>query len=205
VNIAFFASHQGSSLQAVIDACKSEALTARLCAVISNNRDSEALIRAKREGIPAYHLSARTHPDPEALDLAILSALENRRTDLVLLTGFMKKLGPATLAAYRNRILNIHPSLLPKYGGKGMCGRAVHEAVLRAGEMETGVTIHLVDKEYDHGAIVAQRCVPVESQDTAVVLEDRVRKVEQEFLVETLGKIIAGEVRLPPYGGIEAK
>jgi phosphoribosylglycinamide formyltransferase-1 len=205
MNLAFFASHQGSNMQAVIDACKSGVLPARPCAVISNNRDSEALARAARERIPAYHLSAKTHPDPEALDLAILQAVQKRQAELIILAGFMRKLGPHLLAAYHNRILNIHPSLLPKYGGKGMCGRAVHEAVLKAGEKETGVSIHLVDEEYDHGTVIAQCRVPVDPQDTVDSLAARVLAVEHEFLVETLRKIIAGEILLPPASGGKPK
>jgi phosphoribosylglycinamide formyltransferase-1 len=197
MNLAFFASHQGSNMQAVIDACKSGALPAKLCAVVSNNRDSEALARARREGIPAYHLSSKTHPDPDALDQAILQAVQEQQAELIILAGFMCKLGPDMLAAYRNRILNIHPSLLPKYGGKGMCGRAVHEAVLRGGEKETGVSIHLVDEEYDHGAVIAQRRVTVDPQDTVDSLAARVLAVEHAFLVDTLRKIMAGAIPLP--------
>ncbi len=197
MNIAFFASHQGSNMQAVIDACRSGVLPARPCAVISNNRDSEALVRASREGIPAFHFSAKTHPDPEALDRIILHTLRTQQAELIVLAGFMRKLGPKTLAAFRNRILNIHPSLLPKYGGKGMCGRAVHEAVLQAGEKMTGVTIHLVDEEYDHGEILAQCRVPVEPLDTVDTLAERVLTIEHEYLVSTLYKIITGELHLP--------
>ena len=134
-------------MQAVIDACKSGRLAARPCVVISNNGDAEALRRAEREGIPHYHLSASTHPAPEELDAAIMQTLRRHRVDLVILAGYMRKLGPKTLAAYRGRVLNIHPALLPKHGGRGMYGMRVLEAVLAAGEKETGVTIHLVDEE----------------------------------------------------------
>lgn len=197
MNLAFLASHRGTNMQAVIDACKSGVLPACPCLVISNNGDSEALARARRENIPAFHLSSKTHPDPEQLDLAMLDALNQRRADLVILAGYMKKLGPRVLATYRGRILNIHPALLPRYGGQGMYGQFVHEAVLKAGDKETGVTIHLVDEEYDHGRILAQRRVPVEENDTVETLSARVLEHEHTFLVETICRIIAGEIVVP--------
>jgi phosphoribosylglycinamide formyltransferase-1 len=105
-------------MQAIIDACKSGALQATPSVVISNNGDSGALARAKHEGIPHYHLSGKTHPDPGLLDQAILDALIRHRVDIVVLAGYMKKLGPKTLSRFEGRILNIHPALLPKFGGK---------------------------------------------------------------------------------------
>ena len=195
--LGFLASHRGSNMQAVLDACKSGRLQAMPAVVISNNRTSEALARARREGIPDYHLSTETHPDPAALDRAILDALRRHEVDLVILAGYMKKLGPGTLAHYRNRILNIHPALLPKFGGRGMYGSRVHEAVLDAGEQETGVTIHLVDEEYDRGPILAQCKVPVLEHDTVDTLSQRVLAREHVFLVETLEKVLSGTLRLP--------
>jgi phosphoribosylglycinamide formyltransferase-1 len=196
MNLAFFASHQGSNMQAVIDACNSGRLKARPCVAISNNGNSEALVRARREGIPAYHFSSATHPDPAQLDQIHLQALASHGADLVILAGYLKKLGPLVLDSFQDRILNIHPALLPKHGGQGMYGRSVHEAVLRAGEKETGVTIHLVDAAYDHGAIVAQCRTPVLPGDTADSLAERVLQVEHEFLVDTLRRIIEGEITL---------
>jgi phosphoribosylglycinamide formyltransferase-1 len=196
LNLAFFASHQGSDMQAVIDACISGTLRATPCAVVSNNSGSMALVRAGQEHIPAYHLSSKTHPDPVELDRAILDILVRHQTGLVILAGFLKKLGPQALAAYRRRILNIHPALLPKYGGPGMYGLAVHAAVLAAGEKETGVTIHHADGEYDHGDIIAQCKVPVHENDTPESLAERVLRREHVFLVETLQRILDGGVSL---------
>jgi phosphoribosylglycinamide formyltransferase-1 len=197
MNIAFFASHRGSNMQAVIDACKAGRLNACPSVVISNNGDSEALEKAKQEGIPNYHLSSKTHPDPEMLDQEILRVLESHRANWIVLAGYMKKLGPKVLQKYKGRILNVHPSLLPKYGGKGMCGEAVHAAVLAAGEKETGVTIHLVDEQYDHGKVLAQCLVPVSDGDTVESLAGRVLEREHVFLVETLDRIVHGEIPLP--------
>jgi len=128
--------------------------------------------------------------------VAILAELQRHEVDLVLLLGYMKLLGPKTTAAFRGRIINTHPALLPQYGGKGMYGALVHEAVLAAGEPETGVTVHLVDDEYDHGEIVAQCRVRVAHDDTVESLSARVLKREHEFLVETLQAIASGQIRL---------
>ncbi len=197
MNIAFFASHRGSNMQAVIDACKTGRLNARACVVISNNGDSEALEKAQREGIPYFHLSAKTHPDPDKLDEEILGVLESHGAEWIVLAGYMKKLGPKVLRKFEGRILNVHPSLLPKYGGKGMCGEAVHAAVLAAGEKVTGVTVHLVDEQYDHGKILAQCEIPVSGGDTVESLSGRVLEREHLLLVETLNRIIQSEIRAP--------
>jgi phosphoribosylglycinamide formyltransferase-1 len=164
--------------------------------VISNNGDSGALLKAKREGIPYYHLSRKTHPVPEQLDNEILNALVSNQVDLVILAGYMCRLGTKTLKYYKGRVINIHPALLPKHGGEGMYGLKVHQAVLASGEKETGVTIHLTDEDYDHGAIIAQSRVPVLPGDTVEVLSERVLEREHSFLVETIDKIINGEIEL---------
>ena len=109
----------------------------------------------------------------------------------------LRKLGPRTLQRFRNRILNIHPALLPKHGGQGKFGIHVHESVLAAGDAETGVSIHLVDDEYDHGSVIAQCRLPVFADDTPATLQARTLMREQEFLVETLRSIVSGSIRLP--------
>jgi phosphoribosylglycinamide formyltransferase-1 len=128
--------------------------------------------------------------------MAILHTLQEHKVDLVILAGYMKLIGPQTLERYRGRILNIHPALLPKFGGKGLYGRAVHEAVLAAGERVTGVTIHLADERYDRGPIIAQCEVPVAEDDTPDSLSARVLEREHEFFVETLQKIVQGQIDL---------
>lgn len=197
MNIGFLASHNGSNMQATIDACKSSALQATPVVVISNNSDSGALARARQEGIPACHLSGKTHPDPTALDRAILEALLRHDVNVVNLAGYMKKLGPETLSNFQGRILNIHPALLPKFGGKGMYGMHVHEAVIAAGETETGVSIHVVNADYDTGPVIAQTRVHIEPVDVPETLAERVLHREHTFLPETLQRIVTGELRLP--------
>jgi phosphoribosylglycinamide formyltransferase 1 len=196
INIGFLASHQGSNMQAIITACKAGVLDAKPAVVISNNSKSLALLKAKQEEIPCYHLSTQTHPVPEELDSAILNALVLYKVDLVVLAGYDRKLGIQTLTYYKDKVINIHPSLLPKYGGTGMYGILVHQAVLATGEKETGVSVHLADKDYDRGPIIAQTQVTVMPGDTAEILAERVLEREHSFFVETIGKIISGEIDL---------
>ena len=155
MNIAVFASHGGSDLQAIMDGCKNNKINANVVVVISNNGDSMALQRAKNENIPAYHLSAKRMGNEEILAHEILKVLSDYDVDMIFLAGYMRMLHVSVLEKYHNRIFNIHPALLPKFGGKGMYGMNVHNAVIKAGEIETGVTIHRVNAEYDSGEIVA--------------------------------------------------
>ena len=183
-------------MQAIVDACNDGRLRASPRVVISNNSRSAALERARREGIHCRHISAVTHPDPDDRDAAIAKTLKTHGVDLVVLSGYMKHLGPRTIAAYRARILNVHPALLPRFGGKGMYGDAVHQAVLDADAPVTGATIHLVDELYDHGPPVARREVPVLPNDTVDSLCGRVRAVEHGLYVDTLQGIGSGEIDL---------
>ena len=196
LRLGFLASHGGTNLQAILDACAAGKLRAEPRVIISNNSASGALARARRAGVPAVHLSGRTHPDPEDLDRAICGAVAENGSEVVCLCGYMKRLGPRTLGAFEGRILNIHPALLPKFGGQGFYGEAVHDAVLAAGELESGATVHLVDAEYDAGRIIAQKTVPVLADDTAADLAARVLIQEHLLYTETLQRIAMGEIEL---------
>ena len=164
--------------------------------MVSNNGDSGALKRARRADVQAVHLSSKTHEDPASLDAALLGVLVAADVDVVFLAGYMKKLGPLVLRAFKGKVLNTHPALLPRFGGPGMYGDRVFEAVLQAGEKESGVSIHLVDAEYDTGAIVRQCKVPVFPTDSLDDLKARVQAREKEFVVETFEQISKGEVAL---------
>lgn len=196
LSIGVLSSHEGTNLQSIIDACNEGWLHARVRVVVCNNSRAMAIERARREGIPFRHISGRTHPDPHELDTAIASAFEEHGVELVVLAGYMKKLGPRTLDRYRGRILNIHPALLPRFGGEGMYGSRVHEAVLDSGDAVSGVTVHLVDEDYDRGPIVAQRKVPVLVDDTPDSLARRVLEQEHAIYPETLQMIASGEIDL---------
>lgn len=199
MNIGVLASHEGTTLQAVLDACAAGTIPARVSVVISNNSGSGALRRAAAAGVRTCHLSSKTIPDPEQLDQALARALAEAKVDVVLLAGYMKKLGPQTLAAYAGRLLNTHPALLPKFGGPGMYGLNVHTAVIAAGETESGSSVHLVEGEYDTGPVIAQRAVPVLPADTPESLAARVQASERALLVEVLAELARGSRSLPGY------
>ena len=198
MNIAVFASHGGSDLQAIIDGCKSNKIGANVSVVISNNGSSMALQRANNEGIPSYHLSAKKFGSEELLAEEILEVLSKYQIDMIFLAGYMRMLHISILEKYNNRIFNIHPALLPKFGGKGMYGMNVHTAVIEAKEKETetGVTIHRVSPEYDSGEIVAQTTVRVFENDTPEQLAARVLEKEHKFLVEVIADIVNGKITL---------
>ena len=202
LRIGALASHEGTTLQAILDACAAGSLAARVVAVVSNNSDSGALRRAHAAGAEALHFSSKTQPEPQELDRAITSALVERGVEVVMLAGYMKKLGPQLLARYQGRILNTHPALLPKFGGHGMYGLRVHEAVLRAGETESGSSVHLVDAEYDTGRVLARAEVPVLGGDTPESLAARVQERERRLVVAVLQQIAVGEL---PLAGLPSR
>ena len=200
LRIAVLASGSGTTLQAVIDACEDGTLAGDVVLVISNNSGSGAMARAERHGIPTAHLSSRTHPDPDELDRAFVDTLRRVKPDVVLLAGYVKKLGPRVLDSFGGRVINTHPSLLPRFGGQGMYGGHVHAAVIAAGDETTGVSVHLVDGDYDTGDVLAQREVRVELGDDPKSLAARVQAAERPFLVEVLGRIASGTIRLNKEG-----
>ena len=195
LKLGFLASKNGTSMRAIVEAARMGGLAVEPRLVVSNNRKAPALEFAAERGVPT--LVIPTQADPEAADAALCAALEGAGVELVILSGYLRRLGPLTLGRYRNRILNIHPGLLPAFGGEGMYGRRVHEAVIAAGASESGATIHAVDEIYDHGPVIERRTVPVLGGDTAEALEARVAAMEPGFFVETLARIAAGELRLP--------
>lgn len=199
MKLGFLASGGGTNMQAIIDACKEGRLHAQPAVVIGNNSHSGALQRACNERIPWFHFSSKTHPNAGDLDAAIEGALLEHEVEIVCLAGYLKLLGPRTILTYKGRILNIHPALLPKFGGGGFYGCAVHEAVLAAGERESGASVHLVDEAYDHGPVIAQVRVPVFLGDTPEILAARVLAQEHVLYTETLQKIAAGEINLTSF------
>jgi phosphoribosylglycinamide formyltransferase-1 len=196
MRLAVLASHEGSTLQALIDASAQQQLDASVALVISNNSQSGALRRAATAGIPGLHISAKTHGDDAKADQAMVHAIQEAQVDWVLLLGYMKKTGDTMLARYGGRIINTHPALLPKYGGKGFYGRKVHEAVHAAGETESGATLHLVGNDYDTGPIIAQTTVALSAEDDVDAIEARVKTAEQRLLIDTLDQISRGELQL---------
>jgi len=197
LKIGVLASHGGSNMQAIIDRIEAGELDARVVVIISNNSGSGAIERAQRHDLPWRHISGKTHPGPDGEDRAIHAALTDTGAEVVVLAGYMKKIGPRTLDTFRGRILNIHPALLPKHGGKGMYGIHPHESVLAAGDSESGATVHAVDEHYDHGPVLRQRRVPVLADDTPETLQQRVLAEEHVIYVEVLADIVDGKITLP--------
>jgi len=172
--IAVLASGGGTNLQALIDhfARRGSAAAAKIVLVASNRRDAFALERARKAGITAEVFAS----SDDGAELS--SLLEQHDIELIVLAGYLKKIPPTVVARYRGRIVNIHPGLLPEFGGAGMYGAKVHQAVLASGAKTSGVTVHIVDDEFDHGPVVAQWRVPVLEGDTAESLGARVLAVE---------------------------
>ena len=193
MNLGIIASNRGTNLQAIVDACREKQLDAKVSVAISNNSKSLALLRARKADIPAFHISEKTHPSPLDLDQAILNILNTHDVDFVVLAGYLKHMGRKTLLAFPKKVINIHPSLLPSYGGKGMYGRKIHEAVIKNGDTETGITIHYVDDGYDTGEIISQLRIPIDSSDSVTSLTSRILKQEHEFLIATLNCLISKE------------
>ena len=176
----------GTNLQSLIDAVENGDIPARIASVISSRSGAYALERAKQHGIKTRVISKRAYPSRRAYDEALLCAVREDGADFLVLAGFLSILGPAMVQAYRNRIVNIHPALLPDFGGKGCYGIHVHEAVLAAGVKVTGATVHFVDEGTDTGPIIAQACVPVHPGDTPETLQQRVLQAEHRLLPEAV-------------------
>ena len=184
--IGVMASGGGSNFKAIIDRIGEGDLEAQCKFLITNNGGCGAVGHAESYGIPVYHISGKTHPDAAAYEAALLEVIDRYDIDLLILAGYMKALPVSLIKRLPDRILNIHPSLLPKYGGKGFFGIHVHEAVIAAHDTESGPTVHLVSEEIDQGRILAQTRVPVEEGDTPETLAARVLVQEHELYWRTI-------------------
>lgn len=196
LKLAVFSSHEGTNMQSIIDASKSGKLDAEVVCIISNNSDSGALRRAKNEGIAGYHISSKEFPEEEMLVDEFIRVLKFHNVDIIILAGYMKMIPAALIREFKNRILNIHPALLPKFGGKGMYGINVHKAVIESGDAESGATVHIVDEIYDNGKILHQRKVSVLPEDTPETLAAKVLKEEHLIYTETIQLISEGKIIL---------
>lgn len=182
-NISIFASGTGTNFEAILKAKKKGIIKSNIPLLITNNSSCGAVDIAKRNSIDVVHISRKVYPDLSEEEYAevFLKVLKNYKIDLIVLAGYMKLLPAALIDEYENRIVNIHPALLPSFGGKGMYGINVHRAVLDAGVKVTGITIHFVNKEYDKGRIIFQKCVEIFSDDDEYSLQKRVLKYEHKY------------------------
>lgn len=191
IRISVLVSGGGSNLQALIDAEQAGLLgNGKIVQVISGRADAYALTRAAANGIPSIVIDKIRFPKDHDRNDAILSALQSAATDLVVLAGYMNVLAPNVVSYFRNRIVNVHPALIPKHCGKGMYGQHVHKAVLAAGEKESGATVHLVDEGVDTGRILIQERIPVLPGDTAETLAARVLEIEHKILPAAVGQLV---------------
>lgn len=196
MNIAVFASGRGSNFQAILNAIDAGLLPAQIVVLISNKSDAGAMEIARAHNISTQHLSQKMFSSEEALADAMLEVLEENHAEFIALAGYLKKIPAQVIRQYRNRIVNIHPALLPSFGGEGMYGHRVHEAVIASGEKVSGATVHLVDEEYDRGAIVLQKTVIVDHDDTPDSLAAKVLKIEHEIFPLALKAFAEGRVRV---------
>lgn len=188
IRFAVFASGRGSNLESLFESLAGHP-EAGIVLVASDREEAEALERAEKREVP----TAVVDPDDAP---AILDLLAAHEVDWIVLAGYLRRVPPPVVAGYRGRILNVHPALLPKFGGEGMYGVRVHRAVLEAGEEVSGASVHVVDEEYDHGPVVAQRIVPVEPGDTPESLAARVLEVEHRLLPAVVRAAAEGRVRV---------
>ena len=196
LNIVVLVSGGGTNLQAIMDKIADGSVTnTRIAAVISNNANAYALERAAKAGIPAECISPKQFADRELFNEALLAGVKKYNPDLVVLAGFLVIIPPMLIAEYRNRLINIHPSLIPSFCGTGYYGLKVHEAVLARGNKVTGATVHFVDEGTDTGPILLQKAVYVQQGDTAEILQKRVMvEAEWEILPQAIDAIANGKV-----------
>jgi phosphoribosylglycinamide formyltransferase-1 len=189
VRLGVLLSGSGRTLQNLIDRISDGSLNARIEVVVSSNPEAFGLERARKAGIPTATVARKPFRDPESHSQEVTRALERHPLDLVILAGYIHLfLFPQKWAG---RVLNIHPALLPEFGGKGFYGQKVHEAVLRKGAKESGCTVHFADHQYDHGGVILQRKVPVLPGDTPEMLAERVFQAECEAFPEAIRKVAA--------------
>jgi formyltetrahydrofolate-dependent phosphoribosylglycinamide formyltransferase len=185
--LVIFASGSGTNMQAIIDKIDAGEIRAEIVGLIVNKPGIKSIERATKFNIP---VSVIAEKDQEAFSKKITKKLTEWNPDLIILAGFLKKIPDSIIKKYENKIINIHPALLPKYGGKGFYGLNVHKAVIEAGDKESGCTVHYVNKEYDKGPIISQEKVPVHPNDTPEDLAKRVLKAEHKLLPTVIKKII---------------
>ena len=180
VSIVTLISGRGSNFEAIVKTAQKEQWPVQFAGVIANHSAAKGLDFARLQGIPAFTIEHQEHATRESFDAALIQQIDELGADLVVLAGFMRILTPGFIRHFEGRLINIHPALLPKYGGKGMYGHFVHEAVIANGEKESGISIHLVDDHYDHGKLLFQAACAVTEDDDAITLAKKIHALEQQ-------------------------
>ena len=189
-NLAIFLSGKGSNFASILSAITNGSLNAKVVVVISNNSAAGGLVIASKNGIPTEVLVRENFASGEDFGTTMLNVLKRHECDFIALAGYMRKIPSVVIRAFPKRIVNIHPALLPKFGGKGMYGHHVHEAVIAAGETESGATVHFVDEIYDNGDVIGQKSIPINSDETPESLANRVLEVEHQLYPEILQQLV---------------
>lgn len=192
--IGVLVSGGGTNLQAIIDGTLNGRIEGQVAVVVSNRKKAYGLERAKKHDIPALYIGKGNYPDKGQADQALIEALEKHKVDVLVLAGYLSILSPELIERYRNRIINIHPSLIPAYCGMGFYGMKVHEAVIANKEAYSGATVHYVDEGADTGKIIIQERVAVSEDDTPETLAKKVLEIEHRLLVETTAKLCLGKL-----------
>jgi len=189
--IGILASYNGSGFETIQNAIQKGVLKAKVEVIITNNSDAKVLQKANKYGIKSFVINSKLFPN-EDLDLKITQILKDFSCDYIFLSGYMKKIEKNLLKAFSNKIINTHPAILPSiYGGKGMYGHFVHEAVIKNGEKKSGVTIHYVNENYDEGEKILVKEIILDENETAETLENRIKQLEKIAIIEALKKVLA--------------
>lgn len=197
LKIAVFASGKGSNFQALIESIDTGLIqNAEVVCVISNNSDAGVLAIARSKNIPAHHISRKQFSTDAEFNDTILNVLSMCDVNFIVLTGYMKLLDVTLIKKYQYRIINIHPALLPQFGGKGMYGKFVHDAVIASGAKFSGATVHLVDEIYDHGSIVLQERIALDENETSETLAAKVLEIEHRILPTAVRLFAEGKVEI---------
>ncbi|WP_068557976.1 phosphoribosylglycinamide formyltransferase [Thermotalea metallivorans] len=194
ISMAVFISGGGTNLQAMIDHIEKGAIPGKIEVVISSREDAYGLVRAKKHGIEGIYIGKKNYPDLEERENKILAVLEEKKVDLIVLAGYMSIFGEKLVEKYRNRIINVHPALIPSFCGKGFYGERIHQAVLDYGVKVTGATVHFVDEGTDTGPVILQKAVEVKDEDTVQTLAKRVLEIEHELLPKAIQLFAEGKL-----------
>lgn len=186
VRIAVFASGEGTNAMQLIQHFNKDGMPGKVTLIVTNNPNAPVIQKAEESGVMVQRITPKGDNGDE-----ILEVLRQERIGFIVLAGYLKLIPPSVISEYNKRIINVHPSLLPEFGGKGMYGMKVHESVIAAGKNESGVTVHYVDHKFDEGEVIARGKVPVDAEDTPITLMNKVRKVELELLPEVTEKLVA--------------
>ncbi len=198
MNICVFASGAGTNFKAILDSIKKDYLRSKVLLLITNNSNCGAAETARKNNIDTVHISKKIFPHLSGKEYSdkFLTALKKHKIDFIVLAGYMKMIEPAVLKKFKNKIINIHPALLPAFGGAGMFGINVHKAVIKSGAKVTGITIHFVEGNYDDGKIIFQKCCEVKNDDDEFSLRKRVLKLEHKYYPEVIKMFEGNKIKI---------